>query len=46
MDNLRQAIKTQFGCTKSWLKMHDFRLVVDNHYTVREWCIRCHQQRA
>jgi hypothetical protein len=46
MEDLKRAIKDQFGCSKSLLKMHDFRFITTDHYKVEERCVKCLSQRA
>ena len=47
MNQFKQAVKQQFGCTKSIFKMHNYAyaLVANSQYTVKEVCLKCHQPR-
>lgn len=46
MDQIREAVRTQFGCSKSKIKMHDYQLVeLVGETGQKEVCVKCLQRR-
>jgi hypothetical protein len=48
MTTFKQALKQQFGCKKSFFKVHNFAYVIkeNNRYGTQELCLNCRQPRT